>query len=314
MPATAMPAATERAHVGREPAREDPAHVLGELPELLVGGRIGVDVALAHAHHSGVQRRVEADRVVLADDELRGASADVDHDGRLRALFASGHRPHERQLGLLLALQHAGVEAEVVANAVGELTPVGGVPHGRGEHRDVPLAFVAVDLRAVLGQRREDAPLGLLREPSRGVHARTQAGHARAPAELPLHGRRRRVRRRRPAAGSSWCRCPPRPRACGRSYWRDTRRSGGRPGPPTSRARDRPEIGDLCYNLSTAAGWSSLVARRAHNPKVAGSNPAPAIWKSPAQAGFFRVRGRPNQARRVPIGYQFFVFAPQLVG
>ncbi len=25
-----------------------------------------------------------------------------------------------------------------------------------------------------------------------------------------------------------------------------------------------------------AAGWSSLAARRAHNPKVAGSNPAPA--------------------------------------
>ena len=27
---------------------------------------------------------------------------------------------------------------------------------------------------------------------------------------------------------------------------------------------------------STGAGWSSLVARRAHNPKVVGSNPAPA--------------------------------------
>ena len=26
------------------------------------------------------------------------------------------------------------------------------------------------------------------------------------------------------------------------------------------------------------AGWSSSVARRAHNPKVAGSNPVPAIW------------------------------------
>jgi hypothetical protein len=25
----------------------------------------------------------------------------------------------------------------------------------------------------------------------------------------------------------------------------------------------------------------------AHNPKVAGSNPAPAIWKSPANAGLF---------------------------
>jgi hypothetical protein len=31
------------------------------------------------------------------------------------------------------------------------------------------------------------------------------------------------------------------------------------------------------YNPPLAdAGWSSLVARRAHNPKVVGSNPAPA--------------------------------------
>ena len=28
--------------------------------------------------------------------------------------------------------------------------------------------------------------------------------------------------------------------------------------------------------LCVGAGWSSLVARRAHNPKVVGSNPAPA--------------------------------------
>ena len=39
----------------------------------------------------------------------------------------------------------------------------------------------------------------------------------------------------------------------------------------------------------SVAGWSSLAARRAHNPKVAGSNPAPAtnlmmtqaLWMSP---------------------------------
>ena len=32
----------------------------------------------------------------------------------------------------------------------------------------------------------------------------------------------------------------------------------------------------------TDAGWSSLVARRAHNPKVVGSNPAPATkFKTP---------------------------------
>ena len=30
-------------------------------------------------------------------------------------------------------------------------------------------------------------------------------------------------------------------------------------------------------NIESDAGWSSLEARRAHNPKAAGSNPAPAI-------------------------------------
>ncbi len=29
-------------------------------------------------------------------------------------------------------------------------------------------------------------------------------------------------------------------------------------------------------NNNSVAGWSSMVARRAHNPKVVGSNPAPA--------------------------------------
>ena len=29
-------------------------------------------------------------------------------------------------------------------------------------------------------------------------------------------------------------------------------------------------------NVASVAGWSSSVARRAHNPKVVGSNPAPA--------------------------------------
>lgn len=34
----------------------------------------------------------------------------------------------------------------------------------------------------------------------------------------------------------------------------------------------------LVYTIGNSidAGWSSLVARRAHNPKVVGSNPAPA--------------------------------------
>ncbi len=32
-----------------------------------------------------------------------------------------------------------------------------------------------------------------------------------------------------------------------------------------------------------SAGWSSLVARRAHNPEVVGSNPAPATSKTAGQ-------------------------------
>ena len=35
------------------------------------------------------------------------------------------------------------------------------------------------------------------------------------------------------------------------------------------------------------AGWSSLVARRAHNPEVGGSNPSPATIKTRQFDGFF---------------------------
>jgi hypothetical protein len=45
-----------------------------------------------------------------------------------------------------------------------------------------------------------------------------------------------------------------------------------------------------CYNVRRDAGWSSQVARRAHNPEVAGSNPAPATAKGPQKAGLFVFR------------------------
>ncbi len=35
----------------------------------------------------------------------------------------------------------------------------------------------------------------------------------------------------------------------------------------------------IIYSHERIAGWSSLVARRAHNPKVGGSNPPPATKK-----------------------------------
>ncbi len=45
------------------------------------------------------------------------------------------------------------------------------------------------------------------------------------------------------------------------------------------------------------AGWSSQVARRAHNPKVAGSNPAPATHEGPANAGLSSFSGVVRQAQ-----------------
>src|SRR5947199_8000546 len=55
---------------------------------------------------------------------------------------------------------------------------------------------------------------------------------------------------------------------------------------------------DPGYTAPCVAGWSSQVARRAHNPEVAGSNPAPATEKGPQRAGLsFRAGGR----RRSPV-------------
>ena len=54
--------------------------------------------------------------------------------------------------------------------------------------------------------------------------------------------------------------------------------SGSNPLSPITVIRHPPASGSLL--MTNTAGWSSLEARRAHNPKVTGSNPVPAILKS----------------------------------
>ena len=65
----------------------------------------------------------------------------------------------------------------------------------------------------------------------------------------------------------------------------------------------RAEAASGTYSLQLAAGWSSLVARRAHNPKVVGSNPTPATKKAlvtaPAGPGL-RAVGRRGCTTDVP--------------
>src|SRR5690606_2943873 len=112
-------------------------------------------------------------------------------------------------------------------------------------------------------------------------------GHLRAGTGAPPDGARggqpgpggarRRRRRRRPAArgrGDGPGRRRDRPGRRGR------RRRLGRGGPAGGEWTHSPPD---CLRgtrprkvVFTDAGWSSSVARRAHNPEVAGSNPAPA--------------------------------------
>src|SRR5215216_697216 len=54
------------------------------------------------------------------------------------------------------------------------------------------------------------------------------------------------------------------------------------------------------YNGRRDAGWSSQVARRAHNPEVAGSNPAPATRKA-LLSGAFCLQNRRDDADFIPL-------------
>src|SRR5215217_9469656 len=54
------------------------------------------------------------------------------------------------------------------------------------------------------------------------------------------------------------------------------------------------------YNGRRDAGWSSQVARRAHNPEVAGSNPAPATEKA-LLSGAFCLQDRRDGRDFIPL-------------
>ena len=52
--------------------------------------------------------------------------------------------------------------------------------------------------------------------------------------------------------------------------------------------------------LDIIAGWSSLEARRAHNPKVVGSNPAPAIFSAQIAQSVEQRTENPRVAGSIP--------------
>ena len=99
-----------------------------------------------------------------------------------------------------------------------------------------------------------------------------------ALADRPAQRRLRRARARR------WRTCRPRSRPTRRRRRPrrgDTRRLSGGGGCGAPAPSPPPPAGTV---VATDAGWSSSVARWAHNPEVAGSNPAPATTEKPSQS------------------------------
>ena len=101
---------------------------------------------------------------------------------------------------------------------------------------------------------------------------------------------RRAASRRGTAAGHGGC----------RRLSRRRRPRAGRESDPEGHVRTLtalPLESGGCYDLCRVAGWSSQVARRAHNPEVAGSNPAPATGESPGNGAFVFLHEARRHAR-----------------
>ena len=145
------------------------------------------------------------------------------------------------------------------------------------------MALVATPTISAASEPVDDLPVALegllapahrrVGEPARGVHALAEAGDDRAPLEL---GDGAVVHVRHQQTGRVGAQVDDRDAGHARHRTRPACASRQR---LTSRAT-------VARFTNDAAGWSSQVARRAHNPKVAGSNPAPATQKRPCNRAF----------------------------
>ena len=161
-------------------------------------------------------------------------------------------------------------EAQAKKAADGMLRDLGAAFYATKTGRATPTTDADIErlVAALQAHESEHGPITLAPESA-----------AAAPTAAPAGGRRRRPRR--PPRQRTRRHHHPRPRQRRRCR-RRPRRSGAGP-----RARPSPCVGArgaACRMTLFAAGWSSLVARRAHNPKVGGSNPPPATNESAGQS------------------------------
>ncbi len=184
MPATPIAARARSRSCLRHGVREDLLRLGGERLEPLLRRRVVVEVALGLAHDAGLRRDVELDLAVASDDELGRAAADVDDDDLLSVDRPLARRAGERQRGLLVAADRAGVQVEPIAHRRRELCAVGRVADGAREHRGRRGRAVLVDELAEVPERVEDALHRRVREPAGRVDALAEPGHDRLAMKL----------------------------------------------------------------------------------------------------------------------------------
>ncbi len=174
--------------------------VRGDGADLRGRGRVG-DAAVAEQvtfrqPHAADVHAAGGTYVLLPEHELGGAAADVEHQvGRRRPVppdqLPGGAR--KGQLGLLVAGDHLGNDAEDVLHPAGEVLPVLRVP-GRGGRREphaVRRDAVPRDGRGVLAAGGERPLQRLGGQAARPVHALAEADDLHAPVEVGQPSARR---------------------------------------------------------------------------------------------------------------------------
>ncbi len=216
---------------------------------------------------------------------LGAPAADVDHQRGPARRITPRRGAAEGQARLLVAADRAHVEAVALAHLRQELVAVGRVAHGAGGHRDAALGAVLLREVAIGVEAGQDALDGVAGEPARRVDPLAQPRDVGPAIDLLELVVARVVRHEQTGRVGPEVRDGYPPSMAHRRWNRSSRPGcelGGRACGAVA-ALERAQ--DRCYIDASDAGWSSQVARRAHNPKVAGSNPAPAIHERPAQAG-----------------------------
>ena len=219
--------------------------------------RSGCGARTAGRRRSGSRRGTRSPR--STDHQLGRAAADVDDDPTWSASGRSLRRTEEHEGGLLVAGERLCVDAVARSHRA-----VNSAPLAASRTAEVSTATVA------------SAPCSSIaaRKPSRTSRTRATPASLEPAGEVDAVGRR-------VTTDCLWTSPSSRlldvgdqqPGRVGADV------DGGHAHRPSLVRWSVPAVG--LATIIHAAGWSSLVARRAHNPKVAGSNPAPAIENPP---------------------------------